>query len=345
MLSIYWLTAALVISASSVGRSSTEHDWPGTAPINNDPRTNDPGARPVLKSNETGGTGGSAFDDILSGDLLTNNLTGIQSIVLTYNDQNAASIQVTYSLSNGSAYKAPQHGGSGENYPKTFTIKLVSGDYVKRVEGTSDKAVEQLSIATANRRSPVAKTYGPFGGAKGGNFSFEGVILGFYGRAGSLLDSLGYYKLSPVKKSDMWGGTYSTDNSFDENPDKAFNSPVVKIERLFIYHGGHQLNAIQAEYRLLGGARAKGKVLGVRQGTRTIIEFSKDEKIVSLQGTGYYGHFCQLTFVSRKGDGSTMYYGPFGGGCAIAVNFEGNIMGFHGTVRDSAIDGFGVYYI
>ena len=305
-------------------------------------------SRSIIKSNSTGGEGGEAFDDFEDGNLLSS-LAGIHSMVISYDDKFVESLQVTYLLSNGSHYKAPRHGGNSSSIQPAH-IDFVSSDFIAKVKGmfSSDYVVDQLAITTIRPKDIAVKNFGPYGGSGPANFSYEGYIVGFHGRSGDFLDKIGIYNLAPVKKSEMKGGGNYYSFEFDENPDKIY-PPVVKITKIFMRHSGY-LYSIQAEYQLMGGRRYLGKMHGTKGGTLTVIKFDSDEELIRLEGKGTYTDICQVTFVSKKGDGSTMYYGPFGADCIQNVTFDGHIVGFYGSlatnyINGTVIDGIGVYYV
>ncbi|BAH95518.1 Os12g0144100, partial [Oryza sativa Japonica Group] len=74
----------------------------------------------------------------------------------------------------------------------TTTIQLGLSEYVMEVSGTygaynSNVVVMSLRVATNLR------AYGPFGRAEGTSFTASGRVVGFFGRSGELLDSIGVY--------------------------------------------------------------------------------------------------------------------------------------------------------
>lgn len=302
--------------------------------------------RPVVKSSAPGGTGGDPFDDTMNGTLLSK-IIGIQSMTVTYTHL-VESIQVTYLLSNKSLYEAPRHGGNTKTYPP-IKVKLRSREYVKKVCGKIDeKFTYQISITTLYPKDRSVKSYtGPSGAEGGKNFTFDGYILGFFGRSGDLLDNIGVYQLPPLKKSESWPGSYYS-KYFDENPDLIFFPPVVKINKLFINHGA-RVYAIQAEYLLLDGSIKRGTKYGEDQGNPlSVITFDRDEKIIGVKGTGYGMQVvCQMTFVTKKADGSTVYYGPYGYTWQTPFSYDGNMLGFYGGYATDlkSISSFGIYYV
>jgi hypothetical protein len=60
-------------------------------------------------------------------------------------------------------------------------------EYLKQVVGTSERYVNSICFVTNKN------TYGPFGGSGGEAFESpaDGVVVGFFGRSGSIIDQLG----------------------------------------------------------------------------------------------------------------------------------------------------------
>lgn len=173
------------------------------------------------------------------------------------------------------------------------------------------------------------------------NFTFEGFIVGFHGKTGTLLQNLGVYYLAPVTTS-KYIGCCSAD--FSEHPDAKF-PPVVKVTKIFVHHG-KEVNSIQMEYQLHGGGTRLGDKHGGATGTLTTIQFGYGESLVEIRGKlGGLLHqsIKQLTFVSRKIDGSKTVYGPFGKRGYKSFSVSGNIIGYTGKAG-STFDSLGVFY-
>ena len=336
MLLVHCLVIVTVLNKAS---SVNQQDFTSDKSIN-------PGVRPVLKSESYGGSGGDPFDDFTSVSLGDAEILGVRNITITYAGQ-MESIQVTYLLSNGSFYHAPKHGGYYSTN-KPFTIKLATVEYGAGLEGkTNNVLVDQLSIITVMPRDHLTKIYGPFGVTGKQEFSSKGYIVGFYGRAGNSLNSVGVYQLAAVNKSSLIGGGGDLP-TFDENPDTLF-PPVVKINKLYVNHGQY-VYSIRAQYLLLGGTTRLGKNYGTSFGNVTVIRFDSDEELIGIEGTkmGNNGTYvddsvCQLTFISKKGY-TLNYNGPFGWPCPIKFSLQGNIMGIFG-VTGNLLTGIGIYYV
>ncbi|XP_028756258.1 jacalin-related lectin 19-like [Neltuma alba] len=142
-----------------------------------------------------GGNGRSSWDDGC--------FTGVREITLVYGDC-IDSIQVVYDK-HGKPFKADRHGGTRGNetdeiklqYPHEFLIG-VSGHYCPAwLNGTP---VIRSLVFKSN-----ITTYGPYGVEEGTPFDFtmEGCkIVGFKGRSGWYLDSIGF-TLSPKQSKTL----------------------------------------------------------------------------------------------------------------------------------------------
>ncbi|XP_077219963.1 jacalin-related lectin 3-like [Tasmannia lanceolata] len=138
-----------------------------------------------------GGQGGSPWDDGV--------YTTVRQLVVSHASA-IDSLQIEYDRK-GSSVWSEKHGGIGGT--KTDKIKLdlpdevltsISGHYGSIFNG-SPAVIRSLTFET-NR-----STYGPFGIQQGAHFSFPmrgGKIVGFHGRSGWYLDSIGVY-LKPLQ--------------------------------------------------------------------------------------------------------------------------------------------------
>uniref|UniRef100_I1PIS6 Jacalin-type lectin domain-containing protein n=1 Tax=Oryza glaberrima TaxID=4538 RepID=I1PIS6_ORYGL len=89
----------------------------------------------------------------------------------------------------------------------SMKIKLSADEQVTSVEGTIGRFrdVDEPVITSLTFRTNASKAYGPYGGAgdkqEGTHFSIPvdngGVVVGFWGRAGWLIDAIGVY-ISPI---------------------------------------------------------------------------------------------------------------------------------------------------
>nr|UTI93961.1 lectin [Pteroceltis tatarinowii] len=135
-----------------------------------------------------GGTGGNAWDD--------GSYTGVRAIELTYRDT-IGSFSVVYDL-NGKPVEGPKHPGTHSfttakielQFPEEYLVS-VNGFYspLSRL-ATRTPVIRSLTFKTNKR------TFGPYGTEEGTPFSLpleNGLIVGFKGRTGELLDAIGFH--------------------------------------------------------------------------------------------------------------------------------------------------------
>ncbi|KAL5557963.1 hypothetical protein UlMin_034174 [Ulmus minor] len=151
----------------------------------------DSGKKPV-SAGPWGGDDGVPFDDGV--------YSTVRQVIITYGSA-IDSIQIEYDQK-GSSVWSEKHGGRGGN--KTDKVKLDYPDefltsfhgYYGKIAEWGPALVRSLTFKS-NR-----KTYGPFGVEQGTCFSFPmsgGKIVGFHGKAGWYLDSIGVH-LKPLPK-------------------------------------------------------------------------------------------------------------------------------------------------
>ena len=131
-----------------------------------------------------GGTGGKHFQDI------PNNLVRISKIKVRSGWWIDA-IQTVWEKSDGSTKTSPRRGGKGGG---SNEFVLQAGEYITKVSGTYGTYVGSLTFHTNNKRT--SPTYGlAKGNGSGKTFELKApkgsAIVGFYGRSGDYLDSLG----------------------------------------------------------------------------------------------------------------------------------------------------------
>ena len=292
--------------------------------------------RPVLKLPSHGGQNGTPFDDtryIQGAEILKIHSMGIGSLY------QVDFFQITYLLSNGSLYRAPEH-GDGIFYPENTT--LAKDEYVEKIEGKTNGEYVNWLLITTNKAQ-----YGPYGTTKLNatqDYAFEGNIVGFYGLIGKyILNSIGVYSLAPVRKTAPYG--YFSAN-FTEHPDALF-PPMVRISKLSIRHGSH-INAIHAEYQLLGGGERKGAWHGNRWwGKLSVLDFAPDEHIIGFCGsttTTGSKRLGQISFVTTNKEKKIKIYGPYGtvGGNSFSQN--GSVIGYGGSAAHGVVTGIQFYY-
>lgn len=145
----------------------------------------------------SGGGGGRHFDDNLP------TLGPLRMIHLTIcHGKYVNGINTTYLLPNGSEVSMV-HGTVRESTNGTSEVQLAHIDFIEDerisliVVGHSGKFVDFLKFFTWVSTG-VANEYGPYGWGQDAPWSnmtstYDGVINGFHGRSGTLIDALGFY--------------------------------------------------------------------------------------------------------------------------------------------------------
>lgn len=238
-----------------------------------------------------GGEGGSPWDDGV--------YTTIRQVVLVHGTA-IDSIQIEYDKK-GSSVWSEKHGGNGGtktdkvklNYPDEI-LTSVSGYYGSLSSG-SPASIRSLTFESNQEK------YGPFGFEQGMRFSFPmagGKIVGFHGRSGWYLDSIGFY-LKQLKSS---------------NPSKA----LVPSQSQTLKHNGRY------GYNVMDGTVSKGYdiVLAVRErgDNYTILSNNYTREGSLTQEFGEVklknGAASFPSYAAEKGSslpGAPITYGPWGG--------------------------------
>ncbi|CAK7346306.1 unnamed protein product [Dovyalis caffra] len=304
-----------------------------------------------------GGNGGNIFDDGV--------YTGVRQVHLAHYG-GVVWIRVCYDL-NGQSIWGSKNGGSGGirldklafDYPYEI-LTHITGYYGSTIL-REPTVVKSLTFYT-NRR-----TYGPFGDEQGRLFSSgsnNGVIVGFHGRKGWFIDSIGVHvmegtssvsrpiprpsyesfkfnevqaseviipvvvKEAPSTVSGLWGGGGGT--PWD---DGVFSG----VKKIFLTKG-EAIYCIQIEYDRNGQSLWSARHGGGSEGSFNMIKFDYPYEVLTSV-CGYYasltgddqikgGAIKSLTFYTNKAR-----YGPYGeetGTFFTAARTEGRIVGFHG---------------
>ena len=82
----------------------------------------------------------------------------------------------------------------------------------------------------------------------------------------------------------------------------------------------------------------------MNSGNLTTIDFPDGEIIIRIEGQTDEIHVTQLTFMTKRQDGSEAKYGPFGKSGNHSFTISGKVVAFYGC-SGSLIDKLGVYYV
>ena len=293
--------------------------------------------RPLVNFLSIGGIQGEPFDDLQE----LHYIVGIHSISLTYATK-INSIAATYILSGGLITSGPVH---GTPHGEKVEITLDLAEHIWKIEGDSnERYISQLTFKTrAPGREDVV--YGPYG--KSGPYAFilEGHAIAFHGHASHYINKLGVYGLQLLQTTTQCGGEGGT--AFDDNSPYYF-PPIAGIFSLNVWNGvildGLQVNYITIDGRVVPGEQHAE----AGSNNQTYIPFEEGERLIGVEGLTDNILVNQITFISRKGDGGVVRYGPFGYQESIygsfPFSFSGDIVGFHGSAG-SQIDRIGVYIV
>lgn len=307
----------------------------------------------VVSYGPWGGPAGLLFDDGV--------YTGVREIHLTRSG-GVVSIRVCYDL-NGQAVWGIKNGGSGGirldkvtlDYP--FEVLTHITGYYGSTILRGPTVVKSLTFHTNKRK------YGPFGDEQGISFSSassDGIIVGFHGKKGWFVDSIGVHVLQgkPSKPTPsnsfnmrisevvpptpfgprLWGG----------DGGKPWNDGIFSGVRKIFLTNMEIICSIQIEYDRNGQSIWSVKHGGSSEGTPHMIKFNYPHEVLNCV-SGYYGSIAgdestrvvkSLTFYSNRGK-----YGPYGeemGTFFTSNKTDAKIVGFHGR-SGSCIDAIGVH--
>ncbi|XP_011048835.1 PREDICTED: jacalin-related lectin 3-like isoform X1 [Populus euphratica] len=304
-----------------------------------------------------GGNGGNIFDDGV--------YTGVREVHLTRYG-GVVSIRICYDL-NGKAIWGSKNGGSGGirldkiffDYPSEI-LTHITGYYGSTIL-RGPVVVKSLTFHTTKRK------YGPFGEEQGTSFSSasnNGIIVGFHGRKGWFVDSIGVHVLErtlPVPRpsprpfyetsttsevqqvyevipgavkeaaplvSGPWGGVGG----------KPWDDGVFSgVKKIFLARG-EGIYSIQFKYDRNSQPFWSVRHGGGSEGSINMIKFDYPYEVLTSV-CGYYASLTgddqgkgvvikSLTFYTNKAK-----YGPYGeetGTFFTSTKTEGKIVGFHG---------------
>ncbi|KAL4629028.1 hypothetical protein ACB092_05G279500 [Castanea dentata] len=261
----------------------------------------------------------------------------------------------------GDEYGVLQHsrkfGGTGEGW-KTDKISLNwPEEYLTSISGTVADLWQHIIIRSLSFKTNKGTVYGPYGVVTGQPFSYStegGVIVGFHGRSGTLLDAIGAYVKIPQKKQDNtlkmvlpvprgpgpWGG-----HGGMEWDDGVFPA----IRELHLYVGDSVIHAIRVSYQSKDGESVLSQKHGGEGGEPIDpikLEVSKEFLIRiagfygPVEGSGSFKALRSITFYTNKAK-----YGPYGDEIGQAFTSSvapGRVVGFHGR-SGAYLDAIGVH--
>ncbi|XP_059638109.1 jacalin-related lectin 3-like, partial [Cornus florida] len=282
-----------------------------------------------------GGQRGDQWDD--------GKYSTVRQLIISYGSV-IDSVQIEYD-DNGKSKRSVKHGKSESgtkikvqlDYPNEYLISI-SGYLTE----DSNKAVIRSLTIQSNK-----KKYGPYGVEKGKQFatppSTKGKIVGFHGRSGLYLDSIGaYFEPFPDTHQPMilgpvggYGGTQWDDG-------------IYTTVRQIIIYAGVVVDSIQIEYDKNGRSILSNKHGQSTGGTKRTVKFDyPNEFLVAISGyysleSAFFG-IQSITFHSNR-----TAYGPFGTESGKHFMFStpltGKIVGLYGR-SGYYLDAIGAYFL
>lgn len=245
-----------------------------------------------------GGSGGHPFYDG-RGDVV--------EIDVTYTNDHVTKLQVAYAESTGSRWHSPTHGSHG-GHDEKITLDYPE-EYLTQVVGTYGRCVNSISFITNKG------TYGPFGNTEGEGFESPAdvVIVGFFGRSGSIIDQLGVLTIEasvdnvqldkPLKSTVITQGQWGGHGGYD------FCDGRGDVVEITVKYDDECVHLLQAEYQH-SGDRFSGACHGEgEEGEEAKVSLNfPTERLMQVKGT--YDPRGYLTSISLITNNET--YGPFG---------------------------------
>ncbi|CAO2185330.1 unnamed protein product [Urochloa humidicola] len=251
------------------------------------------------------------------------------------------SVEFSYVGENGQKHTAGPWGGPGGS---NCTIQLGPSEFLTAVYGTMGQFADAPSdVVTSLTFVSNAHIYGPFG--RGGGVPFQipmqgnGSILGFFGRAGKLIDAIGVYanpqeeamqSKTGLTKIGPWGGTGGTAHYVD---DDELEPKPHHLESMTI-HYDHVIHSLEFSYSDLFGRQHIVGPWGRSGGKRLSFPLNPSEYVQDISGTfGRIGTSPNVVITSLSfGTNQGHVYGPIGYGVGVPFNIR--------TEKDDCIVGF-----
>uniref|UniRef100_A0A5B6YS50 Jacalin-type lectin domain-containing protein n=1 Tax=Davidia involucrata TaxID=16924 RepID=A0A5B6YS50_DAVIN len=293
--------------------------------------------QPILDPSELittepfGGRGGNQWDDGI--------YTTIRQLII-FSSAAIDSIQIEYDEKGESKWS----NRSGRKIGTKSTIKLdYPGEFLISVSGYFFnhhlKIVESLTIES-NR-----STYGPFGPQDETYFKFpstsSGKIIGFHGRSGRYIDSIGAY-IKPILDP---GETTCHISPFGGVGGSSWDDGVHSTIRKLIIFTSEVISSIQIEYDDKGQSNWS-ETHGSERGTRNTVTLDYPNEFILLVSGHLHVESSLIVVGSLKFESNKGTYGPFGTEAGRFFKFpsiSGKIIGFHGRCSDN-LDSIGAYF-
>ncbi|XP_059650702.1 jacalin-related lectin 3-like [Cornus florida] len=261
-----------------------------------------------------GGNGGHSWND--------GTYNTVREINIHVGVDEIKSIQIIYDV-DGKAVSGKKHGTT------TATLKTVTLNYpTEYLISISGYHSAKFSVVNCLTLESNIQKYGPYGIEKGTRFESRldaGKIVGFFGREGTVVDSIGVH-ITPFQTTVPSVGPFGTTGG------QQWDDGTYKKVRELIIYSGWVIDSIQFVYDDKNGNPVTGAKHGADGGQQNTVKLDTDEFLLSFWG--YYGQVDKMVIIRSLGFLSNKrIYGPFGVEDGEKFEFQstgGNIIGFHG---------------
>ncbi|XP_059630129.1 jacalin-related lectin 3-like [Cornus florida] len=262
--------------------------------------------------------------------------------LIIYSLSAVRTIQVVYDDGEGNPITGKKHGRDCEepnrvklNYPTEYLVSIsgYTGSYL------NTHVVKSITLQSNIRQ------YGPYGEEEGTHFSnpsTSGKIVGFFGRQGDVVNSIGVYiKPIPIQT------TIPSVGPFGNATGQKWDDGTYNTIRGISIQSGWLIDSIQVIYNDIEGNAVSGKKHGSDSGQQNTVKLDYPGEFL-LSVWGYYGQVNKMVVIRSLGfQSNKKTYGPFGMEDGEKFEFRsdtsGKIIGFHGR-SDKYLTAIGAYY-
>ncbi|CAN6372901.1 unnamed protein product [Urochloa humidicola] len=261
-------------------------------------------------------------------------------------------IEFSYTDKDGQYHTAGPWGGQGGG---NNSFQLGPSEFLTGVSGSIGQLKNKMTTITSLTFVTNARSYGPFGKGRATSFHIpmqsNGSIVGFFGRSGRYVDSIGVYtnhkleiigqKEAGIARIGPWGGDGKVLHDIKEKPHH--------LQRVTIF-SGTIINSLEYLYSDHNGQQHTAGPWGGCGGTGRKIHLEPEEFIVKVSGTF---HPCpwdrsipsvvsSLTLATNTGKSHGHFGTELGAAFNVPVQSNSRIVGFfaHG---ENYIEAIGAY--
>ncbi|XP_059669139.1 jacalin-related lectin 3-like [Cornus florida] len=229
---------------------------------------------------------------------------------------------------NGSSLRTPN--SVKLNYPTEYLISI---------SGYCGYFLNTFLVVKSITLQSNIRQYGPYGKEEGSRFITPltaGKIVGFFGRVGERMDSIGVH-IKPFQITIPSVGPFGTTSG------QQWEDKIYSTIREIIIHSGWLIDSFQVVYDI-EGKPLLGEKRGSDGGQETRVTLDSDEYLLSI--SGYYGDVANKIVIRSLGfQSNKRTIGPFGmdeGEKFESISTGGKIIGFYGR-SDKYLTSIGAY--